>query len=306
MDKEDTKIKAVRAELNELFNATKKYQSCKAYRELMDFIGQFRTLAPYNAMLVNVQKPGSVYVATAKEWWEKFHRTVKFDATPLVTLFPFGPVRFVFELNDTEGKEFPPELRNPFRITSDPECEDDFKRLINGAAFDGVLCNFADLGSTFAGEIGKTPATLKEQKICLQPYTYTLRVEYEININKNHELSTQLATLAHELGHLYCGHVDPQRIGWKHDKTYLDRNTREFEAESVSYMICKRLGFESPSAEYLNGYLDTNSEIPQDISIDAIIYATNIIASKISGRTPEHKGKGIVISKVRDVKKECR
>ena len=61
-------------------------------------------------MLINIQGSGSVYVASAYEWRNIFNRTIKLGARPLVILRPFGPVAFVFELNDTEG--YDPFLKN--------------------------------------------------------------------------------------------------------------------------------------------------------------------------------------------------
>ena len=148
--------KKIHEELNELFAATKRYKECDGYKDLLDFIGKFRNIAPYNAMLLNAQKPGSRYVASASEWKEKFKRTVKVGATPLVTLFPFGPVRFVFELNDTEGRPFPEELLNPFKCKNTTDYRKEYLHLMKSAAFDGVLCREQNCGTEAAGLIGAT------------------------------------------------------------------------------------------------------------------------------------------------------
>lgn len=71
--------------------------------ELLEFVKKFPHIAPYNAMLVHVQKPGSQYVCSASEWRNGYHRDIKPGARPLVILRPFGPVSFVFELLDTDG-----------------------------------------------------------------------------------------------------------------------------------------------------------------------------------------------------------
>lgn len=44
-----------------------------------------------------------------------FNRRPKPGARPIVMLHPFGPVKFVYELSDTEGDGFPPEVLNPFK-----------------------------------------------------------------------------------------------------------------------------------------------------------------------------------------------
>ena len=57
-----------RKALDELFRLAGEYKSTKEYRELLDFVGQFRFYSPYNAMLVHIQMPGAQYVAPAHRW----------------------------------------------------------------------------------------------------------------------------------------------------------------------------------------------------------------------------------------------
>ena len=102
-------------EIDELYNNVQKFRSTKFTGKLFEFIANFPKIAPYNAMLVFMQKPGSSYVATAKEWKEKYGRSPKSTANPLIILKTFGPIEFVFEANDTEGKPLPQEITNPFR-----------------------------------------------------------------------------------------------------------------------------------------------------------------------------------------------
>ena len=80
-------------ELDKLFQDVRAYRSSKNYMELFDFTKRFRHIAPYNAMLINIQKPGSKYVATTKEWHEGFERVPKPGARPLVILRTFGALR---------------------------------------------------------------------------------------------------------------------------------------------------------------------------------------------------------------------
>ena len=55
-----------------------------------------------------------------------------------------------------------------------------------------------------------------------------------------------------------------------------DEKREEFEAEAVCYLVCDRLGIENPSAEYLNGYLDENREVPP-ISLERVFVAANLV-----------------------------
>jgi hypothetical protein len=95
-------------ELDKLFYEIGTYKKTSEFKELLEFVKKFPNIAPYNAMLLHIQKPGSTYVASAAEWNNRFERYIKPEARPLVLLRPFGPVAFVFDLSDTYGsKPFP-------------------------------------------------------------------------------------------------------------------------------------------------------------------------------------------------------
>lgn len=53
-------------ELDKLFIEVGIYRESKDLKNLFEFIKKFRNIAPYNAMLLHVQKPGSQYVASAE------------------------------------------------------------------------------------------------------------------------------------------------------------------------------------------------------------------------------------------------
>jgi hypothetical protein len=79
----------------------------KAYKELLDFVVRLRNFAPFNAMLLQIQKPGLTYDASRSDWWVRFHCQPKDGARPLLIMWPFGPVALVYDVVDTEGKKLP-------------------------------------------------------------------------------------------------------------------------------------------------------------------------------------------------------
>src|SRR5438105_15746564 len=99
-----------RRALDELFSLARRYKSSAAYRELIEFVGRFRSYSPFNAMLVHVQMPGATFVAPAKRWIREHRRKIKPGARPIVILQPMGPVMFVFDVADTEPEKGAPPL----------------------------------------------------------------------------------------------------------------------------------------------------------------------------------------------------
>lgn len=276
-------------ELDKLFNEIGTYRNSTELKELFEFVKKFPHIAPYNAMLIHIQKPGSDYVASASEWARRFNRTINPGARPLVILRPFGPVAFVFELADTYGTDpFPKELINPFHAEGKlPEA--DFNNLTSNLRRDGILYIEADRGTSSAGYI-QTNRVKREEKIFRKSKEIWVKILYNMVVNRSHPLETKFATIMHELGHLYCGHLGIPNPKWKwwEDRRGLNGKVEEFEAESVSWLVCERMGIKNPSAEYLSGYLENNSTIP-DISIDTVLKSVGIIESMINGSREPRK-----------------
>ncbi|MBS1208781.1 MAG: hypothetical protein H6R19_1179 [Proteobacteria bacterium] len=75
-----------------------------------------RNFAPFNALLLQIQKLGLMYAASAMDGRERFNRFPKEGARPLLILWPFGPVALVYDMVDTEGEPMPVGM-NPFAAT---------------------------------------------------------------------------------------------------------------------------------------------------------------------------------------------
>jgi hypothetical protein len=87
-----------RALLDKLLADPRLYTQSKDYKELLDFVARLRNFSPFNAMLLQVQKPVLSYAASARDWKERFDRTPKEGSRPLLILWPFGPVALDFEI----------------------------------------------------------------------------------------------------------------------------------------------------------------------------------------------------------------
>jgi len=257
--------------LDKLFQEVRRYQNGKDLNGVFEFLKRFRNIAPFNAFLLHVQKPGSLYVATASEWLKKFNRKIKPEARPLVILWPFGPVCFVFELSDTEGDEpFPKELLQPFKIEGGLP-QQMSRHLLQNLACYGVSYHEADYGSGAAGCI-KGACSIKAINIGDKK----VNIFYNLIVNVKHLEEEKFATIAHELGHLFCGHLGtPDSKLWPNRKS-LSLSTREFEAESVTWLVCERIGIKNPSASYLNGYLGKDRLIPP-ISFETVLKAAGMV-----------------------------
>ena len=267
MEKEETI-----AELDKLFQEVGTYRYSADYRELLVFARKFPKIAPFNAMLLHIQKPGSSMVATASEWRIRFGRKPIPGARPLVILKPFGPVEFVYELNDTEGKELPQIIEQPFEAIGEVT-RAMLGNFIDNLYLSGIRVNLQNYGTDFAGQVQRIneTANFTNSKGTIQFKQY-----YCITVNENMDNASKLATIYHELGHIFCGHIPCPNQKYIPTRGYLPKEVEEFEAESVCWLLCERQGIKNPSAQYLSTYLKGNGQVP-NISLTNVLKAAGEI-----------------------------
>ena len=280
--------------LDELFLIAGQFTTRAAYADLLHFIARFRMYSPFNAMLVHSQMPGARFVATPKRWWERYKRAIHPGARPITILQPKGPVLFVFDVIDTSplpgAPELPESITNPFAIHRGKE-NGELDKTIENAKRDGVRVHQREFGSQHAGQI--QPANTRDvfrlpERPSFKDKRETVPVRFELLLNSHQSREEQYATLVHELGHLYCGHLgSPNQKHWP-DRRKLDRQVEECEAESISYLVCARLGIESPSAQYVAGYLSDNGKMPP-ISLETVIKMAGLIQRMGQSRLPLRK-----------------
>ena len=262
--------------LDELFSQTHQYKSSKAYLDLLTFIRQFRSYSPFNSMLVHVQMPGAQFVAPPHRWRRDYGRNIKPGARPLVILQPMGPVMFVFDVADTEGRALPPEIESPFEVRGG-KIGSEIERASENGKRDGVLIHGRRLGTQQAGSI----RTAGGMSLAFGETTVPLRYALELNDDLGRE--ARFVTLAHELGHLYCGHLGTPDESWWPDRRGLTHQVREFEAESVAFLVCSRLCIDNPSETYLAGYVKDNEQVPA-ISLECVLKSAGLIESMARGK----------------------
>lgn len=199
--------------LDELFSLTSQYKSAKAYHAPLAFIGRFRFYSPFNAMLVHIQMPGAVFVASPSRWLYEYNRRIKPGAQPLVILQPMGPVMFVFDFADTEPQDGAPPLPEEVLTPFEPhrgKVVKELEQTIENAKRDGVRITSYEGGSQSAGMIQVTSSTHYQSFVVqLRPKIKYARVKVlcELLVNQDGSPEARYATMAHDLGHLYCGHL---------------------------------------------------------------------------------------------------
>jgi hypothetical protein len=266
--------------IDQLFRSALAAQGNNAFYEFLDFVYRFNNLSVYNAMLVRLQRPGASAVGTRQQWLD-VGREVMPDAIPIVILHPFGPVRFVFEMGDTEGKPLPAQHQSPL-FAQGQLSEKQFQNTVKAAENFAIEVVETDqygglLAGTAAG-LGVYPESLTGKK----------ERSFRVKLNAKHDLPTRYATLAHELGHIYCGHLGRDSKGRWPDRRDLILNetakAMELEAEAVAWLVCQRNGIITRSNEYLNSLISEAGL--RAVSLYAIYEAANRVESRTIPKNP--------------------
>ena len=258
--------------LDELVSRALAYRSSGDFKELVEFCRKFPHLAPFNAMLLHVQNPGIRYALRAPDWEKEYGRRVKHAKRPYVILQTMGPVAFVFDLSDTEpiveGLSMVPAIvENPFPARGQPT-PGAFRKISDACLSIGIGIDERDYATEMAGRI---------EAIKCKPS------QFHVSLNSKHSAAQKLATLAHELGHVFCGHLGWSEHGWWSGRTELSKPVKESEAEAVAYIVAERMVLDIGAVEYLAGYLQNDQELP-DYSLEAVLKAAGKVEEMAAGR----------------------
>lgn len=260
--------------IDSLFHDAIKAHGVRVMDEFLEFVRRFNRFSAFNVMLMEMQRPGATAIGS-RDQWLSIGRRIKPGAIPIAILWPFAPVRWVYELNDTYGREVPPHTTDPFAVKGAPPGSS-WSATLDSADRRGIRVELTDRwGGRRAGIAGALHLTNDAATLPGR----TRRHRWLVQINEQLDAGARFATLAHELGHIYCGHVGAHPEGfWPDRSTTLTLGQREMEAEAVAYLVCKRLALEVRSAEYLKHHVTPDNLLA--ISKRLIIEATNRIEAR--------------------------
>lgn len=114
---------------------------------------------------------------------------------------------------------------------------------------------------------------------CRPAFGVTRRTDRTVTILPDQPPAQDALTLAHELGHLACGHLDE-------DAAYTHRGTAEVEAESVAYILLTAAGMDTADASF--DYIGTWAQADTDLlrgTADTVIRASRPLLAAL-GLTP--------------------
>ena len=255
LQRKETKRSVEQSTLDELFGRSLEHRGSSRFVEAVNFVAKLREYAPYNNMLVYLQRPNATFWATTTDWHRRFKRWIKEDAIPIIMLQPMGPVMLVYDVSDTDGPPLPEHFSKAFEATG--KFDDAWlAKTLDNCERAQIKVKRKRLGMLHAGTAIRS--------------AYTSGYKLSIELNEDLPSPAQYATLCHELAHLFLGHLGNDEDRFWPSRLGLRRAQRELEAEAVAFLVCRRAGLVTSSAEYLAGYL-ANPEDLHGVSVDMIM-----------------------------------
>jgi IrrE N-terminal-like domain len=289
----------VEGQVRQLFHAALEAQTPASLVEFAEFCSRFRRHSIFNARLIQTQRRGARVCATAAEW-QRAGRHILPDAQPIIILWPFGPTAHVYDVEDTGPVHDRAAIGDPFAATtalSRDKIAAAINRLVKGCAASkqfhidivGDRLGFSLAGSAAAQ--GEIPAPLPDAaaatahgKVAATP-TEHVYVDakgtkkghwipsWRVKMNDRMTPAEQLVTVAHELGHIFCGHIGGcgghlDQGGWP-DRNELGFHEQEMEAEAVAWLVAQRAGVLTGSTSYLRRHVEEGQSAQVDTALVA-------------------------------------
>ncbi len=268
------------------------------YKEYLNAMSKFHDYSFNNTLLIAMQ--GGSLVKGYTQWKKDFGRQVKKDETGIKIFAPAPyktkrqvtkidpdtqkpmldsdgkPIKeeqeitvpafkvvSVFDISQTEGKEFPDLSVKP--LLADVEQYEDFFAALEAAS--PVPIAFEEIKGSANGYYH-----LEDKRIAIKEGVSELQA---------------VKTAIHEIAHAKLHDVDLNAS--KEEQNRAGRHTREVEAESVAYTVCQHFGLDT--SDYSFGYVagwSSGKELPElKASLETIQQTAKELISEIEGRFTE-------------------
>ena len=261
--KNQSQQQRVQEKVEVLEQKVKTFQDSDVYKDWLRTTSKFYNYSLNNTIMILTQTSGQAsYVAGFRTWETKFDRHVNAGAKGIQILQP-APYKNKVEVEkiDADGKviykDGIPEMETVEKIIPSYKIGYVFDVADTSGAplpeivkmLDSQVKDFETI-KTALQKISPVPIVYEDfNGMANGYYSNTLK---EIHVKKSMGELQQIKTTLHELAHAYM-HDDERGTD-----VAASKQEREIEAESVAFIVCEHLGFDT--AEYSFGYINSWSD----------------------------------------------
>lgn len=271
--------------IKEAYNGIKLIRNSEDYKRWLNFYDGFHQYSFNNTMLIYMQNPSASLCAEFNTWKNK-KRYVKAGEKGLKILAPITEtvLREVPVLDD-DGKPIPDEngkeqtkkvkekvFANKFYVTSTFDVSQTEGEPIPELSYSGTSEKVENYGALkkVLEEIAPFPVEYTDelQEGCDGRCSYTAE---QIYVRNDMEEAKTVEVLIYEIGHAYMHDKTRFEEAKEHLKVISDRDSREIQAESLSYIVTHKLGLDTSgfSFPYIAAWSSNHTE--QEV-MNAMIY----------------------------------
>lgn len=271
--------------IKEAYNGIKLIRNSEDYKRWLNFYDGFHQYSFRNTMLIYMQNPSASLCAGFNTWKNK-KRYVKAGEKGLKILAPITEtvLREVPVLDDDgkpildeNGKEQTKKVKekvftNKFYVTSTFDISQTVGEPIPELSYSGTSEKVENYGALkkVLEEIAPFPVEYTDelQEGCDGRCSYTAE---QIYIRNDMEEAKTVEVIIHEIGHAYMHDKTRFEEAKEHLKVISDRDSREIQAESLSYIVTHKLGLDTSgfSFPYIAAWSSNHTE--QEV-MNAMIY----------------------------------
>lgn len=271
--------------IKEAYNGIKLIRNSEDYKRWLNFYDGFHQYSFNNTMLIYMQNPSASLCAGFNTWKNK-KRYVKAGEKGLKILAPITEtvLREVPVLDDDgkpildeNGKEQTKKVKekvfaNKFYVTSTFDVSQTEGEPIPELSYSGTSEKVENYGALkkVLEEIAPFPVEYTDelQEGCDGRCSYTAE---QIYVRNDMEEAKTVEVLIHEIGHAYMHDKTRFEEAKEHLKVISDRDSREIQAESLSYIVTHKLGLDTSgfSFPYIAAWSSNHTE--QEV-MNAMIY----------------------------------
>ena len=271
-----------------------------AYKTWLDTMSRFHDYSLNNTLLIASQKPDATLVAGYTAWQKTFGRQVNKGEKAIRILAP-APYKRMAEV-DKVNPETGEILTNPdgsyaketkeivvpaFKVVSVFDVSQTEGRELPTLGVDELTGDVEQYDRFLEALKQSCPVPIAFEQIPTGAKGYFHTVENRIALQENMSQVQTVKTLIHEMAHQKLHSIDPKVTDPNEPK--LSRNSKEVEAESVAYTICKHFGIDSSdySFAYIAGWSKGKDTPELKASLNRIRSVANDMITEISAHMAE-------------------